>query len=301
MKKTMFSVAIMVLMSACSGLPGIDAGGEDDMEVSGEAKMLSSVYISRCSAQATLDAGYAGRLFPSNATLKINRDDSGKKADLLLHYDFYPENGSSEYGYFELELKAVPFSEEGSRMVFGCDSLEGIVSLDSFNEALPFTEVKVSGSMNLLENALSSTFAVSGYLNGYPFVTRVDKLAAEKPDYSPYERVKSDFVDYRTLVTNKTGKSISLEFHAAGIGRVLDSYTIKPGESLDIFSEDNLLVKYDTVITSEDGVSKKVEDWAALSLTEYRDFNIVNDEGRINPHYFDVLSSTVVDGFLEGL
>ena len=287
---------IVLLLSACSGLSGVEEGVKGE-----EVEELTSVYISRCSASSSMEVPikFVERFFPSDAFMQVKKDAGGKQVDLVIHYEFPSENGGSMSETFDLYLKSVPFSKEGTKMCFNITSLTGIVSIGTNNSEIPFTDVSVSGMLTLLPDALSTDLSISGFLNGYPFKMVLEKLSTNKPEFPMSGEICGDPFRFMISFTNDTAKEITVELRSVSGGNVAESIHLDVGETSSFYSHDNLLQLYVTVISPKGGDPIIVDNWEDLSLSIARDFCIGNFNGTIKPHFFTLLTNIVKDGFLD--
>ena len=221
-------------------------------------------------------------------------------ADIRIFYlfktqhEFYPFDGTIIQGSCEILLKDVPFKRKSGKMVFDVSGVRSSIKLAIVDDELEYSDVKVSGSLNMSKINLGADLSVSGMVKDRPFGIKVDALSKTKPDYSPEICVVVDYYTFADLIIrNNTAHRMKVDLTSKAPGIKTTTINIDPMDKHQGYYPlyEQLLYYTDIVITTDDGKKTTVDTGGWKPFYKQDDYFLFYDmEGEIRPYYYYIFS-----------
>ena len=280
----------VVILSSCSWMDQISY--EDDEPARAYIKSSSATWqiFDLPPETETID--------PLEAWLEVGtrgKDNTDIRIFYLFYtkHEFYPWDGTIIQGSCEILLKDIPYKRKAGKMVFDVSGVRSSIKLAIVNDEIEYSDVKVSGSLNMSKANLGADLSVSGMVKDRPFGIKVDALSKKKPEISS-ERCEVLYKSFADLtIRNNTAHKTLVELTGKAPNVKTITFSIDPMDKhqayYDLFGQ--LLYYTDIVISTDDGKKTIVETDGWEPFYKQEDFYLFYDkQGEIRPFYYYILS-----------
>lgn len=250
-----------------------------------------SLYINESRAGSDIDRSKSSALNTNESTVSVSFV-SDKSADLSLHFNFMKNSGITDGETCDIMLKNIPYSIISGVVSLNANEIQGFVTLNIVNERIVFSDVTVSGWMNI--TTPSADIKIKGMAKDRPLALVISGVTSDKSlaGYNP----EIGFVDigllelYDVYFTNESSSECTVKD-----AKEFLSLTIPPGKTENqmvngfVFEDDNWLsVVYSGGEPQNYRIDNMTRVIVGLECQESYDFFLTTAANKIEPNYYTV-------------